>query len=220
MQSLTTLFNKILDLIFPRECLGCLTSGMLLCKKCLAQVTAPFPAEHSFIRAVFDYKNKLIKRAIWRFKYENARGFAEVFGYSLYDEIIGELGDRLHISENEKFLLIPIPLHPHRLRERGYNQSELLARSVMKRDHEGIFELATKVLVRTRKTKPQAESVERAVRLANLTDAFACVDHARVRGRTVILLDDVTTTGATLLAAKQALAGARPRSVLAFTVAH
>ena len=193
---------------------------MLLCKKCLASVPAPFPAELSFIRAVFDYKNKFIKRAIWRFKYENAREFAEVFADSLYDEIIGELGESLHVSENEKFLLIPIPLHQHRLRERGYNQSELLARAVMKRDHGGIFELSPKVLIRTRKTKPQAHSEKRTVRLANLRDAFACVDHARVHGRTVILLDDVTTTGATLLAAKQALDRAHPHSVLAFTIGH
>ncbi len=220
MQTLTSLFNKILDLIFPRECLGCRILGMLLCEKCLTLVPAPPPSEHSFIRAVFDYKNRLIKRAIWRFKYENARGFAEVFAHSLYDEIIGELGDSLHVSKNEKFLLIPIPLHPARLRERGYNQSELLLRSVMKLDHEGIFELASSVLVRTRKTKPQAHSEKRAVRLANLRDAFECVDHARVRGRTVILLDDVTTTGATLLAAKHALISSKPRKVLAFTVAH
>ena len=66
-------------------------------------VPAPFPAEHSFIRAVFDYKNKFIKRAIWRFKYENARGFAEIFANALYDEIVGELGDSLNASENEKF---------------------------------------------------------------------------------------------------------------------
>ncbi len=112
MQTLITLFNKVLDILFPRECIGCRVLGTLLCAKCLAQVPAPFPAEHSFILSVFDYKNKLIKRAIWRFKYENARGFAEIFGHSLYDEIISELGDSLHVSENEKFFTHTYPPPP------------------------------------------------------------------------------------------------------------
>ncbi len=220
MHTLTTVFNGILDFIFPRECLGCRVSGVLLCKVCLAQIPASSPLEHSFIRAVFDYQNKLIKRAIWRFKYKNTRAFAEVFADSLYDEIVGTLGESLYVSKSEKFLLVPIPLHRARLRERGYNQSELLARAVMKRDHEGIFELASNVLVRTRRTKPQAHSEKRATRLANLHDAFICISPTSIRGRTVILLDDVTTTGATLLAAKHALSFAKPRKVLAFTVAH
>lgn len=220
MQTLSALFNSILDLLFPRRCLGCSAGGMLLCQECLAHIPPATPAEHSFIKAVFDYRNKVIKRAVWRFKYENVRGFAEVFAGSLYDEMIGTLGDGLHISQDEKFLLVPIPLHPVRLRERGYNQSELLARAVMKRDHEGIFELAPGVLVRTRKTSTQARNEKRAERLKNLRGAFTCADPKRVRGRTIILLDDVTTTGATLLEAKLALARAHPREVLAFTVGH
>ncbi len=214
------MFSRLLDIFFPRECTGCRTLNTLLCEECLMRVPPASPAEHSFIRAVFDYKNKLIKRAVWRFKYKNARGFAEVFAPYLCDEIVGTLGEGLYASERAKFLIIPIPLHNARLRERGYNQSELLAQAVIKLDHGGIFELASNVLVRTRKTKPQAHSEKRAVRIENLRDAFSCTDYARVRGRTVILLDDVTTTGATLLAAKQALTVCKPRKVLAFTVAH
>jgi ComF family protein len=178
------------------------------------------PAEHSFIRAVLDYRHPSIRRAVWRFKYENMRGFAEVFSEKLYEEILGDLGDNLSGASSETFLLIPIPLHKKRQRERGYNQSELLVRNIITLDHSKIFEYAPDLLVRTRATAPQARSEKRAARLANLRGSFVCADPARVRGRTVVLIDDVTTTGATFLEAKRALLVAKPREVLAFAVAH
>lgn len=218
---LSTFFTSILDLVFPRQCLACGASRTLLCTKCLAKIPSAPPAEHSFIRAVFDYHHPSIKRAIWRFKYENARGFAEVFAEKLYEEILGEIGDSLHISPGETFLLIPIPLHKNRLRDRGYNQSELLAREVMSLSKGAdLFEFAPNLLVRTHATAPQARSQKRAARLTNLRGAFVCTDPSRIRGRIVILIDDVTTTGATLLEAKRALAVAKPRKIFAFAVAH
>jgi len=220
MQRLTDLFTSIIDLLLPQRCVACAEPGTLFCATCLTRIPSAPPAEHSFIRAVFDYHHPAIKRAIWRFKYKNARGVARVFAEKLYEEIMGELGDSLDASSRETFLLVPIPLHKKRLRERGYNQSELLARAILKHDDAHIFELAPNLLVRTHATKPQARSEKRAARLANLRGAFACPDPAHVRGRTIILIDDVTTTGATLLEAKRALAKAKPRAVLAFTIAH
>ena len=217
MRRLTIIFNNILDLVFPRQCLGCGTPRTLFCAKCLAG--AP-PAEHSFIRAAFDYRHPSIKRAIWRFKYENVRGFAETFAERLYEEILGDLGDNLHLSPGETFLLVPIPLHKKRLRERGYNQSALLARKIIALDHSNTFEYAPNLLIRAHATAPQARNEKRAARLTNLRGAFTCTDPTRARGRTIILIDDVTTTGATLLEAKRALASSKPRNVLAFAVAH
>ena len=220
MQKLALFFINILDLIFPQQCIGCHAPHTLLCKKCLTKVPSAPPTEHSFIHAVLDYRHSSIRRAIWRFKYENARGFAEVFAEKLYEEILGELGDSLYMGAGETFLLIPLPLHKKRLRERGYNQSELLARAVMKHDKSHIFELAPDLLMRARTTAPQARSLKRASRLANIRGAFVCTNPARIHGRAVILIDDVITTGATLLEAKRALAVTKPRKVLAFTVAH
>jgi ComF family protein len=217
---LTALIITILDLVLPRQCIACRAPRTLLCAKCLAKVPSAPPVEHSFIRAIFDYHHPSIKRAVWRFKYKNVRGFAEVFAEKLYEEIVGDLGDSLHVSQGETFLLVPVPLHKKRLRERGYNQSELLARALIAYDRAHMFELVPDLLVRTRATTPQARSEKRVARVANLRGAFICTDSARVRGRVVVVIDDVTTTGATLLEAKRALALAKPRKVLAFAVAH
>lgn len=198
----------------------CNASGSLLCEKCLLDTPNASPTEHSFIHAVFDYRNPTIKNAIWRFKYRNSRSIAKCFSKQLYEDIIAEVGEDVDAHIREKFLLVPIPLHATRKRERGYNQSELLAQALLACDTASIFEFAPNILSRARNTTPQARSEKRSARIKNLQGAFTAHDHARIRGRSIILIDDVTTTGATLLAAKQALSPAKPRKVLAFTITH
>ncbi len=208
------------DMLFPHACVGCRLHGVLFCNECLLSCPQARPSQHTFIHAVFDYQNPIIKRALWRFKYENARAFANVFARPLYEKIFDELCDDIDAHQQEKYVLIPIPLHSSRHRERGYNQSELLAREISAHDTSNIFEFAPEILIRTRKTTAQARSEKRAERIANLHEAFVCTDPTRIRGRTIILIDDVATTGATLLSAKHALSSAHPRKVIAFTVAH
>lgn len=219
MQTLLSFFIYITDTIFPKRCAGCGSLGALLCSECIASVPYAEPSPHSYIHTIFDYRNKIIQRAIWRFKYKNARGFAKYFGEQLYSEIIGDLGDSLHVSKTETFLLVPIPLYKKRLRERGYNQSELIVQTIMKNDTTSIFKFSNRALVRVKETKSQARSALRAARLENLRGAFRA-DSAIVKGKDIILIDDVTTTGATLSEARKALRAAGARSVRAYAVAH
>ncbi|MEK7568816.1 MAG: ComF family protein [Patescibacteria group bacterium] len=219
MHTLFSFFTYVTDTIFPRRCGGCGAHGTLLCGECTAHIPGTPSSTHPFITAVFDYRNPIIRRAIWRFKYKNVRGFAKIFGEKLYEEIVGDLGDDLYFSKSETFLLVPIPLHKKRLRRRGYNQSELIARVIIKNDVENIFERAPKALVRVRETKPQAKSEKRIARFQNLRGAFRA-DTERVRGKNIILIDDVATTGATLAEARKTLLSAGARSVRAYAVAH
>ncbi|OHA82464.1 MAG: hypothetical protein A3B07_02465 [Candidatus Yonathbacteria bacterium RIFCSPLOWO2_01_FULL_43_27] len=220
MYTFKKIVTYILDILFPYECAGCRAHGVLFCNRCLESCPRATSTKHSFIYAVFDYQNPIIKRSLWRFKYENVRAFAEIFARPLYEKILDELCDDIDTHQQEKYLLIPIPLHSSRRRERGYNQSEHLAQGVMSHDNSSIFEFAPEVLIRIRKTKPQARAEKRTSRITNLHEAFTCPDPTRIRGRTIILIDDVTTTGATLLSAKHTLSSAHPRKILACTVAH
>ena len=104
-------------------------------------------------------------------------------------------------------VVVPVPLHPKRLAERGYNQAALLARAAAR---ELGAPLAARALVRVRDTSQQAR-LGRTERLANVERAFVARDPKAVRGRDVLLVDDVETTGATLTACRAALleAGAR-----------
>jgi ComF family protein len=116
-------------------------------------------------------------------------------------------------------LVVPVPLHPRRLRERGFNQAHLIAAEAMR---AGLFPrwtaLAPTALARVRETPPQTK-LSRARRLLNLRGVFKGRPEA-VRGRTILLIDDVMTTGATLEGCALALLGAGARSVDALVVAR
>jgi len=111
-------------------------------------------------------------------------------------------------------LIVPVPLHPVRRRERGYDQAARLARAFAA--HAGAPDVPA--LARTRATRQQARLGAKA-RAANVRGAFTVARPALVRGRSIALVDDVATTGATLLAAAEALRGAGARRVDAWTIA-
>lgn len=132
--------------------------------------------------------------AIHAFKYRAARSLAK--------PLASLLVERLPTAPDA--LLIPVPLHPTRLRERRYNQSALLARAVARHAGQAV---ELRGLVRRVPTPPQA-GLCAAERRANLAAAFAVRDPRLVRGRHVVLIDDVITTGATADACAQALLAA------------
>lgn len=209
-------------MLFPRACGGCGALRTFLCDECLSQASRAEPISNqssTFVTALLDYQNSAVRQAIWKFKYRNARGIAKCFGRPLYDEIIGDIGNDLRVRADETFLLVPIPLHSKRLRERGYNQSELLSKEILNHDTEGMFELSTNALTRTRQTKPQAKKEKRAARFENLRGAFTATTDV-VRRQHIILIDDVTTTGATLIEARKSLLKAGAKTVRAYAVAH
>ncbi len=113
-------------------------------------------------------------------------------------------------------VLVPVPLHPQRRRERGFNQSELIARAILARTG---CDLAPGALVRRRDTAPQAK-LGAAERRRNVAGAFAVRQRARVAGRVVVLVDDVWTTGATALACARILREAGAVEVRLLSVAR
>jgi ComF family protein len=113
-------------------------------------------------------------------------------------------------------LVVPVPLHSKRKRDRGYNQSELLARSLAR---QIAVPLEKGALVRTRPTLPQVGLTD-AQRLENVRGAFRCALPRRVSGKRVLLIDDVMTTGATASSAARALLEGGASRVSVLTVAR
>ncbi len=113
-------------------------------------------------------------------------------------------------------LVVPVPLHPRRLVDRGYNQAALLAAEVAV---ELDAPLVARALVRVRNT-PQQAHLDRGARLDNVRQAFRARDPRIIQGRRVVLVDDVATTGATLTACAEALLAAGAASVTAIVVAR
>lgn len=127
-----------------------------------------------------------MRQAIHQLKYRNLRALVVPLAKLLRDYLI--------TNPVPGEILVPVPMHQKRLRERGYNQSGLLARELGKLTDLTVID---DCLVRQRHTPPQARTSTVDERRSNIADAFVCRDQ-RLRDKQVLLIDDVATSGATL----------------------
>ncbi len=160
-----------------------------------------------FIRSAFPFQGP-IQDAIYAFKYRGACQLAPLLARCMAEFW-------LRFQENVD-VLVPVPLHPDRERQRGYNQAALLAEELGPLIERPVV---TEALVRVRPTRSQTQlnSVERR---RNVAGAFACARSDDICGRDIMLVDDVATTGATLDACAAALLAGDAHSVRAFTLAR
>jgi|SRR3989338_1479031 len=160
------------------------------------------------------YHDPRVTALVWELKYHGTRRSAALAGEYLSEILLAAASEELGIP-----LLVPVPMHAARRRERGHNQTELLCEAALL--HLGnTFEYAPKVLVRTINTKTQ-QGLPRAERLKNIKNSMAVgPDGGRIVGRVCIVVDDVITTGATLEEAKRALKSAGARAVHTIALAR
>ncbi|NPA90080.1 MAG: ComF family protein [Chloroflexi bacterium] len=230
-QGIRWYLEALADLLFPPQCPGCGRVGVVLCDTCLAHFEAigpPYcrkcgqPLEEGdlcsmcrrgrfhhldWARSAAVFQSPL-REAVHDFKYQSNTRLAEPLARYMEDHLPAEILD--------VDALIPVPLHPKRHRERGYNQAALLARHLSRATHIPVRE---DILVRVRYTRPQVNLGFRE-RIANMEGAFAVVDSAPVRGRSFLLIDDVMTSGSTLEACARALKEAGAARVIAYTLAR
>ena len=159
------------------------------------------------------YHHPAVTALVWELKYRAHPRALALAGAYLAEELLGVAGDELG-----KPLLIPVPMHSERRRERGYNQTELLCEAAL--THVGsAFEYAPEVLERIKNTDPQ-QTLARGRRLHNVKNSMEVKAPARVRGRVCAVVDDVTTTGATLREAERALTRAGARAIYLIALAR
>ncbi len=219
-------WNFLLDIFFPKKCLLCKKEGAFFCASCRIKMpvdTNPL-ANRTF--SLWRYDDETVRKALWELKYRGRRGIARELAESLYDKILETLSEN-EVFENparnhehsEQYLLVPIPIHKKRRRERGYNQSELLAKELEKLN-PSLFCLETKLLFKTKATPSQVSVKDREKRLKNIKNSFSVEHQEKAAGKNIIILDDITTTGATLAEAKRLLAKAGAKTVWCVTIAH
>lgn len=244
---LKTLSCNIFSVLFPSDCRLCRTplnniSRVPVCTECLDAIQ-PVRAPQCVVcgdrlagaqllmgdgRCVNcrDFEPEFA-RAVSFGEYEGGlRGIVHLLKYDAVLPVAAMLGDMLTETIQELLpscgdslpLVVPVPLHKSKRGDRGFNQAELIARAAVKRLSQPV-ELATGVLVRQRATISQV-GLTREQRIENVRDAFRVRDPQQVRGRTVILVDDVMTTGTTLSECARVLKLAGAEKVLAATVAR
>ena len=200
-----------LDLLFPPRCAGCQRIDYYWCPRCQAAVdTIPLGVTVKqqppllAAAATATHADKL-QQALWSLKYENGTPVAPFLAQRLA-AYLSQLNWNIDI-------LVPVPLHTSRLAQRGYNQAQLLAEGVAQQT--GIICLPN-ALQRQRHTQSQV-GLNAQERQSNMEAAFTA-DHNQVNNQTLLLIDDVLTTGATLAACAQAALDAGAQAVYGLTV--
>jgi competence protein ComFC len=214
-------FDTILNVIFPVNCVSCGENGSDLCIKCLSDSPSALRESANWIFPLFDYRHPPIKKSIWLLKYKGKKRLINNFAEVLYDKIIEELADLSVLRNFTEPILIPIPLSKKRYQERGYNQTELICEKLIELDGKNNnFKLEKNILIKIKETEHQANIKERNIRLKNLSNSFFVKNTKPIKNRNLILIDDVTTTGATLNEAKKILKQFGAKKIIAFTIAH
>ena len=212
----------LLELVLPAACAGCGRYGATLCRSCVGALRPPAAASDRFLApdpgivvgdalelavTAFAYEGTL-RKALAALKY----GSAARVGKPLADRAAARLAELAAVAGPAQ--LVPVPIHPERLRERGYNQAALLAAYLGRACRLPTIDL----LVRSRATTRQ-HRLDRAARLRNLRDAFAVRPDARPPP-VAIVVDDILTTSATLEACAAVLRDAGAARVFGFAVAR
>lgn len=219
-----------LDLVFPQKCIGCGKEGDFLCSGCKKTLTRIMPPicpkcgkpqpsgiicskcvswrnNIDGIRSPFKFEG-IIREVIHQFKYKNLRCLARPLAF-----LLNEYLKQNYLSVQ---LIVPVPLSSKRLRERGYNQSALLAEEL-----SNITQLPRDIsnLRRIKYNLPQAKTKSLEERLINVDQAFSS-NGASIQNTNILLIDDVSTSGATLDACAEALKTAGASSVWGLVVAR
>ena len=209
--------DAVLEFFFPTRCCLCrrLTgAGVLLCAACRTKypdVPPQLQAQH--LKGLEKCVSPLwyggeVREALLRFKFGERQGYAQPFA-----EFLAKCLDENGISCDS---ITWAPLSSRRLRKRGYDQSRLLAEALA-----GLTGLpCEKLLEKTRHTRPQSGLRGREARRLNAAGAYRAPDPASIAGKHILLVDDIVTTGETLMECARVLKAAGAKSVTAVTAAR
>lgn len=227
--------NFLIELLFPRRCPVCDKPvdkmGRYICGKCrkkIQYVQSPFclkcgkslkddsaeycedcrNANHIFDRGRALYEYDTVKEAVYRFKYEGRKEYADFFGKELADKLGRE------IKEWKADAIVPVPLHKDREKKRGYNQTALVARVLGRKLNIPVNE---KIICRKKATAVQ-KKLKGKERQNNLKNAFK-IGQNDVKLKTIIVVDDIYTTGTTMDEMARCLKNAGVREVYCISLA-
>lgn len=201
------------EFIFPRTCLECGKPGKYFCMACLNRIQAPPPFELENVGkviAVSSYYEPSIRKAVRQLKYHHSRDLKK----ELIELMYRAMGQHLDTLPPQTEILA-IPITEKRRRWRGFNQSEILARELSKKLNLPF----SHGLLKIREIRPQTEIKNRKERLENIKDAFA-ITPGYTPSNTIMIVDDISTTGATLNEAGRVLKQAGAKKIVGLVIAR
>ncbi len=227
----------VFDTLFPISCIGCGKEDEWICARCLEKIQlqnqqvcpvcekATTPAGQTCFdcrrKNILDgllvctsYKEKIISRAVGYFKYRFVKNLSIPLGKLLVKSFF-----KYEIPLPD--VIIPVPLHSRRLRWRGFNQSQLLAAYLGKKLAPGFdIPISENNLVRKYYTSPQMKIKNFKERQKNIQNAFAVLRKEEIKGKIILLVDDIATTGSTLFECAKTLKKSGAKKVFGIVIAR
>lgn len=213
MKLIKQIFNDVFTIIYPNRCMGCdeilsIGEGKWLCEKCMPQFEIKEYKRCSICGRIiyhngkcrvcnsekiyfdkgyslFEYKNS-VRNAVRQFKYKSMKSYGKYLGNLMSDYAVSIISMKFDY-------VTAVPLHRKRLKSRGYNQAEILAKTVAKELNAEYKD----IIVRHINTKPQ-NNLGKAERQKNIKNAFSLNKDVSVKDKTILLIDDIFTTGSTI----------------------
>ena len=214
MSLLYSLYNLVLDALFP---ISSEERRLLALTPEQAYRELPHASNVSGdTYSVFAYTDEYVRKLIWNIKYKRSAHAIKIGGYALYQHVVA----RSDLATS--VILIPMPITARRRRERGFNQCELLTDEIARLDTQHQFTIHTNLLLRTTHTARQTLK-NRKDRLHDARGIFSVHEHAATyiqQGVTLLLIDDVITTGSTMKEALETLRRAGFANVHGVSLAH
>ncbi len=225
------MWKTILDSIFPINCLGCNQEGEFICFNCFKKIPLNKKPPLNFnqkgaldnLITTSSYKHPLVKETVHQFKYNFIEDLAEPLGLLMVKKLNVILSPAVLRDEESrrKYILVPIPLHKKRLRWRGFNQADPLAQIV---SQELNIPMNNNLLIRTKYTLPQVKIQNAEQRKKNMKEVFSINPNfekpSTIQNKNIILIDDISTTGATLEECAQTLKPLQPNKIWGLVIAQ
>ena len=177
------IFENVLNLFFPIKCGVCGKIGLPICKECEESLK---PYEINLVQKdkFFIYKYQdIIRNLLLNYKFNDASYLANSFAYLIKNN------KKIYSILKSYDIIIPVPLHKKRMNERGYNQTELIAKKL------GI-PVETNCLIKAKNIKPQSTKTAKE-RQIDIKSVFAIQNVEKIKNKKLLLLDDIYTTGST-----------------------
>lgn len=228
----------ILDLIFPRECLGCGKANTYICHQCLAKIElnkkfycalckresqlgriCPACQPKTALKAIWlatDYNDEILQELIHNFKYKYIEDLSSVLASKMIEYLqANRILENFNINAKDT-VFVPVPLHKKRILQRGFNQSSLLARQI-----GDFYHAVTRDLLSRKKNTLSQVNLNKNERQENLKEAFILNNFEKLEhNKKIILIDDVVTTGSTLTECAKILQSAGFNEIYALVIAQ
>lgn len=216
--SLFTIRDILQTFLFGKRCQGCGQTRTSLCEACFKKIPEAEPSEHPGTYGIYAYSSPIVHSALWDLKYHHRASCARALAYRGVDVVRDIIFDTTHADHAFCVVFVPIPQHKTKTHTRGYNQSALIAKWWSEQFPES---RVAHLIEKYRATLPQSHIKNKAERLRNIAGVFRLALDVEVDPHVLyIIVDDVTTTGATFLEARNILRTAGAHNILCIALAH